>query len=82
MYEEFIMTLFRLRHGFTNRGLADTFGIGTFLNFLDLKLRPLLIKWPTKEQVRASLPKSFRYFKNTRTIIECTEIFNPIDALF
>eukprot|EP00057_Strongylocentrotus_purpuratus_P017382 XP_011671856.1 PREDICTED: uncharacterized protein LOC105441913 [Strongylocentrotus purpuratus] len=84
VYEEFIMTLVRLRRGFTNRGLADTFGISpsmasnvfaTWINFLDLELRPLLIKWPTKEQVRESLPKSFKYFKSTRTIIDCTEIF-------
>ena len=82
--EEFIMTLIRIRRGFTVRTLSDMFGISvsytskifcTWISFLYLELGPLLIRWPTKEQIAKTFPASFKHFKNTRCIIDCTEIF-------
>ena len=34
-----------------------------------------MISWPTKEQVTANLPKAFKHFRRTRSIIDCTEFF-------
>lgn len=37
-------------------------------------LKDILIAWPTKEQVKRHLPKSFAKFPRTRVIIDCTEL--------
>ena len=75
------MTLMRLRRGLDVFTLGNLFGISkasvsrifvTWVVFLKQHLQ-FLVKWPTREQVKARLPKAFKYFPNTRVIIDCTE---------
>lgn len=81
--EESVLVLVRLRRGFDVEVLGDLFGIHasnisrifiTWINFLYLELK-FLIAWPSKEQVKSTLPKQFKYFPKTRAIIDCTEFF-------
>ena len=81
--EEMLMTLIRLRRGFDVEVISDLFGIHaskvsriftTWINFLYLELK-FLISWPSKEQIKANLPKQFKHFPKTRAIIDCTEFF-------
>ena len=81
--EEFILTLVRLRRGFEVEVISDLFGIHpssisriftTWINFLYLELQ-FLLSWPSKEQVKATLPKQFKPFPKTRVVIDCTEFF-------
>lgn len=81
--EEFLITLIKLRRGFDVEVLSDLFGIHsssisriftTWINFLYLELN-FLISWPSKEQIISNLPKAFKYFPKTRSIIDCTEFF-------
>ena len=37
--------------------------------------RDILLKWPSKEDIKKTLPRSFCKFPSTRIIIDCTEIF-------
>lgn len=78
-----MLVLVRLRRGFDVEVLGDLFGIHasnisrifiTWINFLYLELK-FLIAWPSKEQVKSTLPKQFKYFPKTRAIIDCTEFF-------
>ncbi|XP_070544938.1 uncharacterized protein [Ptychodera flava] len=70
-FEAFIMVMVRLRRGLDIDHLADVFGVSsatasrycnTWIEFLFKELS-FLIKWPTRDQIRASLPKSFKKFK-------------------
>lgn len=81
--EEFVLTLTRIRRGFDVEVLGDIFGVRpsvvsriftTWINFLYLELN-FLIAWPTREQITTNLPKSFKHFPKTRSIIDCTEFF-------
>ena len=81
--EEFVITLVRLKRGFDVEVLGDLVGIHpssisriftTWINFLYLELN-FLISWANKEQITANLPKAFKYFPKTRSIIDCTEFF-------
>ena len=78
-----MLVLIRLRRGFDVDVLSDIFGLHssnisrifiTWINFLYLELN-FLIAWPSKEQVKSTLPKQFKYFPKTRVIIDCTEFF-------
>ena len=82
--EEFILTLVRLRLGLLSRHLTDIFEVSegtiskvftTWICFLSSVFRNVLLKWPSKEDVKKTLPKSFSKFPNTRVIIDCTEVF-------
>ena len=82
-FEEFVLTLVRIRRGFDIQHLAYLFGLSTshvsrifttWVNLLAKCLKPLLI-WPTKEVVKGNLPESFRDFPRTRCIIDCSEIY-------
>lgn len=46
----------------------------TWITFLYHHLQ-FMIRWPSKEQVRLKLPKCFKYFPNTRVVIDCTEFY-------
>ena len=79
-FEEFCLTLVRIRRGFDVVHLSYLFGISkshvcriltSWINFLAKCLRPL-IKWPSKDIVIANLPQSFKCFPRTRVIIDCT----------
>ena len=83
LFEEFVLTLVRIRRGYDVVLLSFLFGITTsqvgrvvpaWVNFLAKCLRPL-IKWPSRKHVQENLPKSFTEFPRTRVIIDCTEIF-------
>ncbi len=74
----------RLRRGVDIEHVADMFAVSpstasrvfnTWINLLGNELPPYLLRWPSKEQVRETLPKSFKYFPKTRAIIDCTEFF-------
>ena len=63
--------------------LADTLGINpsqvsrvynTWVTFLSLELS-FLVPWPSRPELRRSLPKRFKNFKNVRRIIDCLELF-------
>ena len=82
--EEFIITLVRLRLGLLSRHLTDIFGVSegtlskvftTWICFLSKVFRDILLKCPSKEDVKKNLPRSFCKFPSTRIIIDCTEIF-------
>ena len=82
--EEFVMTLVRLRLGLMGRHLADIFSVSpsqvsrivtTWVCFLSATFKETLLLWPSKEEVRKNLPRSFKRYPNTRIIIECTEMF-------
>ncbi|XP_076081091.1 uncharacterized protein LOC143052004 [Mytilus galloprovincialis] len=81
-FQEFILTLVRLRLGLIDYDLADIFGISktrvsqiftTWITFMS-GLFGKLIKWPSKQQVRKHMPHSFKMlYPRTRAIIDCTE---------
>ena len=83
-FQEFVITLLRIRLGLFEFILADIFGISvsrvsqtvaTWLNYMHTVFNPLL-KWPSTEQVKKFMPKCFRMtFPNTKCIIDCTEFF-------
>ena len=82
--DEFILTLVRLRLGLLSRHLSDIFGVSegsvskvfiTWVCFLSTVFHDILLKWPCKEDIKKTLPKSFCKFPSTRIIIDCTEIF-------
>ncbi|XP_041918206.1 uncharacterized protein LOC121682219 [Alosa sapidissima] len=79
-----LLVLMKIRLGLSNKDIAYRFGLPfstvskilrEWVPLLSSVLKPLVI-WPSKEAVRANLPKSFKpKFKNCRCIIDCTEIF-------
>ena len=83
LYEEYILTLVRIRRGYDVVILAYQFGVTTsqvvrvvtsWINFLAKCFKPL-IKWPTTETVKGNLPSTFKDFPRTKVIIDCTEIY-------
>ncbi|XP_046557764.1 uncharacterized protein LOC124266955 [Haliotis rubra] len=84
MYQEYILSLVRLRLGFLQYFLADVFGISksrvsqifaTWITFMSQTFDNVL-KWPSKLQVKKYMPLSFRQlYPRTRAIIDCTEFF-------
>ena len=81
--EQFILTLVRTRKGFDVKFLADTFGISpgqvsriynTWITFLSQELS-FLVPWPSRSEVKKSLPKRFKKFVNVRIIIDCLKLF-------
>lgn len=84
-YQIMIMTMMKLRLNLSHMDLAVRFGITTssasrlFLNMLDMmfaRLKPL-VYWPDREQLRETMPMSFRTHFGTEiaVIIDCFEIF-------
>ncbi|XP_067670755.1 uncharacterized protein [Haliotis asinina] len=84
VYQEFILTLVRLRQGFLQYFSADVFGISksrvsqifaTWITFMSQTFDNVL-KWPSKLQVKKYMPLSFKQvYPRTRAIIDCTEFF-------
>jgi hypothetical protein len=63
--------------------LADTFGItaghvsrvyNTWITLLSSELS-FLVPWPTKQQIRNTLPKRFKKFPDVRVIVDCCEFY-------
>ena len=82
--EELIVTLVRLRLGLMGRQLADIFSVSqsqlcriftTWVCFLATVLKEVLVLWPSQEEVKRNLPRSFSKYPNTRVIIDCTEMY-------
>ena len=82
-WEEFVLTLVRTRKGFDVHFLADTFGItaghvsrvyNTWITLLSSELS-FLVPWPTKQQIRNTLPKRFKKFPDVRVIVDCCEFY-------
>lgn len=83
-YEEFILTLVRLRLALTTFLLGDIFGVSTsrvsqifttWINYMAVMFMPLL-KWPSQNVIKRFRPGSFRLsFPNVTGIIDCTEFF-------
>ena len=82
-YDEYIMTLMRFRLSLTEHFLSDLFGVAqstvsqvfiSWVNIMDTFLGPQLL-WPSKEQIKRHMPKCFKEFPSTRSIIDCTEFF-------
>ena len=82
-WEQFVLTLVRTRKGFDVKFLANTLGINpsqvsriynTWVTFLSQELS-FLVPWPSRSELRKSLPKRFKNFKNVRIIIDCLELF-------
>ncbi|XP_068759289.1 uncharacterized protein [Montipora capricornis] len=83
LFAEFILVMVRLRLGLLVGHLADIYSLSkgsvskiftTWINMLYHVFKDILIAWPTMQQVRRHLPKSFEKFPRTRVIIDCTEI--------
>ena len=83
LFAEFILVLVRLRLGLLVAHLADIYSLSkgsvskiftNWINMLYRAFKDILIAWPTMQQVRRNLPKSFAKFPRTRVIIDCTEI--------
>ena len=81
--EQFILTLVRTKKGFDVKFLVDTFGISpgqvstiynTWITFLSQELS-FLVPWPSRSEVKKSIPKRFKKFANVRIIIDCLELF-------
>jgi hypothetical protein len=83
-FEEFVLTMVRLRLGLLGFVLGDMFGVSetrvsqiftTWINFLFQVFKPL-IKWPSKEKAKKHMPASYKkHYPKTRAIIDCTEFF-------
>ena len=83
MFEEYILTLVRIRRGYDDVLLAYQFGVTTshvirvvtaWINFLAKCFKPL-IKWHSTETVKGNVHASFKSFRRTKVIIDCTEIY-------
>ncbi len=67
---QFCAYLFNVSSSTVSRTFNDV------INIMDKRLVPLLIIWPGREELRESLPTTFRgTFKNCISIIDCFEIF-------
>ena len=83
-YQEFLLTLVKLRLALTTFLLGDLFGISTsrvspifttWINYMALVFTPLL-KWPSQDVIKRFRPRSFAVnFPNLTGIIDCTEFF-------
>ena len=83
-FEEFLLTLLKLRLAVVSFFLADLFGVSesrvsqiftTWINLMHSILVPC-IKWPSRDKIKKHMPQSFRRnFPKTTSIIDCTEVF-------
>ena len=78
-----LIVLMKLKLGCSNKDLALRFNIKQqyvttilrrWLPKLSNSMKNLIV-WPSRECLRANLPKCFQSFKNCCCIIDCTEIF-------
>lgn len=81
LFEEFLLTLVRIRRGFDLKYLADVFVISeshasrlfkAWVPFLAFCLEDKIV-WPSQEINSANLPTCFYEFDKTIAIIDCTE---------
>ena len=83
-FEEFFLTMVRLRLGLMEQDLAYRFGISqptvsrivfTWINFMYVKLKEIPL-WPPRKLLLSNMPKQFKeYYPTTRVILDATEIY-------
>jgi hypothetical protein len=83
-FDEYVLTLVRLRLGLITLVVGDLFGVSgsrasqiftTWITYMSETFKPH-IKWPTRAQVKKNMPPSFKkQYPKTRAIIDCTEFF-------
>ena len=84
-FEEFMVTLIKLRLNLPMQDLAFRFGVSCstvqrifykWMKILDTQLQPL-INWPDREDLRRTMPGCFKvsFGDNVAVIIDCFEIF-------
>ena len=82
MTGDIILTMIKIKHAVPFTLLAILFGISkpTAAKKFKITLKLLAsvlsaaVRWPELAEVRANMPKCFSKFKNTRVIVDCTEI--------
>lgn len=83
LFDQFIMTLVRLRLGYLEQDLAYHYGVNkstvsrilsTWVKFLSRALAPM-VRVPPNENIRAAMPDAFLRTPKVTHIIDCTEIF-------
>ena len=81
LFEEFLLTLVRIKKGYDTRNTGFLFAIppsnvsnifASWIRFLSQCLTPLVM-WPGREEVSAHSPNSFKIHPKTRCIIGCVE---------
>ena len=92
LFQQFLMTLVKLRLNLCDQDLAYRFGVSqstvsrNFRKWIDImyiRLKPT-IQWPSREAVTKTMPVEFRRdFKNCICIIDCFEVFceRPSDLM-
>ncbi|XP_034250714.1 uncharacterized protein LOC117651080 [Thrips palmi] len=86
MKERVAMVLCKLYLNISFECLAILFGVSrqvcshTFSPTVQLMhcLMDVLIRWPSKEETLKNMPACFKKFKDTRVVLDCTEI--PVDS--
>ena len=81
LFEEFIMTLVRIRRGYDTHHLAYLFGVGQshvsriVITWINLMYRCFLqlLKWPSKDVVKGNVPSTFALYTGTKVLIDATE---------
>ena len=83
-WQEYLLTLIRIRRGMDVRELATLFDIHhsyvskVFITWINILYKCLgqLMEWPKAEYIKASMPPSFKnLFPSTRAIVDCSEIY-------
>ena len=84
-FQQYLLTLMRLRLNLPLQLLAHIFSVNIatisrifndVIDIMNFYLVPGLVMWPDREELRKTLPISFRRkFKNCACIIDCFEIF-------
>ena len=91
LFEEYLLTLVRIRRGYGLKHIAYLFGtydsycsriFTTWINLLAKCLEQTIL-WPSQKLVKANLPRAFSAYPRTRVIIDCTEFkiqkpFRPV----
>jgi len=84
LFQEFVMTLVRIRLGLLTTQLSHIYGISpssvsktfrTWICFLAQVLKDILLIWPKKQDITKNIPRTFKKFPSTRVVIDCTEVF-------
>lgn len=82
LIDEFFMVLVKLHTGMPGKEIARNFGVSesklsrvfaTWMNFLYVELKKITA-FPTTNEIKGNLPKSFQDFPNTRVVLDATEV--------
>ena len=84
-FQEYLLTLIKLRQNLLSQDLAYRFGINAstvsrillkWLVIMDVKLKPLIV-WPEREQLWKTMPECFReeFGNKVAVVLDCFELF-------